>query len=212
MMIYTRKILYVLISLVLVVPGCLGIKKPAMKIDYYTLEYDSPQLDFKARLPFVIRIERFQVAPVYNSNRIIYSEQKFKRAAYNYHRWRSGPGDLVTYFLARDMRKSDLFKAVLTYDTAFSSSHAIEGIVDEFYERDGEDGLWEAVIAASITLVSEDEPDISKRVLFQKKYSQKEKCEQKTPPALAKAMSKAMKKISENITADIYNRLKSDNR
>lgn len=200
----TRKILYVFMSLILFAPGCLSFKKPVIKIDYYTLEYDSPDVAFQAQLPFVVRIERFRVTPVYNSNRIVYSEQKFKRAAYNYHRWRSSPGDLVTYFLARDMRKSNLFKAVLTYDTGFLSSHVIEGIVDEFYEQDEKD-LWEAVLSVSITLVREGEPDISKRVLFQEKYSAKETCEQKTPLALARAMSSAMAKISEMITTDIYN-------
>ncbi|MFV9645712.1 MAG: ABC-type transport auxiliary lipoprotein family protein [Desulfobacterales bacterium] len=200
----TRKILYVFISLILFAPGCLSLKKPVIKIDYYTLEYDSPDVAFQEQLPFVVRIERFLVTPVYNSSRIVYSEQKFKRAAYNYHRWHSSPGDLVTYFLARDMRKSNLFKAVLTYDTRFLSSHAIEGIVDEFYEKDEKD-LWKAVLSVSITLVREGEPDISKRVLFQKKYSAKETCEQKTPLALAKAMSNAMAKISEMIITDTYN-------
>ena len=204
---YARKILYVLISLVLFIPGCLSLKKPVIKIDYYTLEYDSPDVAFQAQLPFVVRIERFRVAPVYNSNRIVYSEQKFKRAAYNYHRWRSSPGDLVTYFLARDMHRSNLFKAVLTYDTGFLSSYVIEGIVDEFYEQDEKD-LSEAVLSVSITLVREGEPDVSKRVLFQKKYSANKACEQKTPLALAKAMSSAMAKISEMIITDIYNCVK----
>ena len=204
---YARKILYVLISLVLFIPGCLSLKKPVIKIDYYTLEYDSPDVAFQAQLPFVVRIERFRVAPVYNSNRIVYSEQKFKRAAYNYHRWRSSPGDLVTYFLARDMHRSHLFKAVLTHDTGFLSSYTIEGIVDEFYEQDEKD-LWEAVLSVSITLVREGEPDVSKRVLFQKKYSANKACEQKTPLALAKAMSSAMAKISEMIITDIYNCVK----
>ncbi len=204
---FARKILYVFISLVLFIPGCLSLKKPVIKIDYYTLEYDSPDVAFQAQLPFVVRIERFRVAPVYNSNRIVYSEQKFKRAAYNYHRWRSSPGDLVTYFLARDMHRSNLFKAVLTYDTGFLSSYVIEGIVDEFYERDEKD-LCEALLSVSITLVREGEPDVSKRVLFQKKYSAKKACEQKTPLALAKAMSSAMAKISEMIITDIYNCVK----
>lgn len=204
---YARKIFYIFMSLILFIPGCISLKKPVIKIDYYTLEYDSPEVAFKSQLPFVVRIERFRVAPVYNSNRIVYSEQKFKRAAYNYHRWRSSPGDLVTYFLARDMHKSNLFKAVLTYDTGFLSSHAIEGVVDEFYEQDEKD-LWQAVLSVSITLVREGEPDISKRVLSQKKYTAREACEQKTPLALTKAMSSAMAKLSEMIITDIYNCLK----
>ncbi len=55
---------------------------------------------------------RFQVAPFYNTTNIIYKEASLKRNAYHYHKWQANPGDLVTYFLARDLRETGLFKDI----------------------------------------------------------------------------------------------------
>ncbi|MBU0986879.1 MAG: PqiC family protein [Proteobacteria bacterium] len=191
--------------LILLLGGCSNLKPSNYRIDYYTLEYDAPGFDFPT-LPRVIRVERFQVAPLYNSNRIVYRKIPYARDTYFYHKWRANPGDLVTYFLTRDIRQSTVFKAVNTYETGLASSHIIEGMVDEFFEDDGRES-WEAVLSVSITLVANDEPDLGKRVLFQKKYSQREACRQKNPQALAAAMSKAMAGISETIIKDIYKHL-----
>lgn len=191
---------------VLMLVGCLSIKHPYKKIDYYTLEYDSPPMALLQPLSQVVRIERFQVAPEYNTSRIIYRKKPYTRDAYAYHMWRSNPGNLVSYFLARDFRNSSVFKSVVDHDGSLISSHIIEGMVDEFYEHDG-GTLWEAVLSVSITLIEKSEPDVSKKILLQKKYSAREACRQKNPQALAEAMSKAMEKLSAAIITDIYNRL-----
>jgi len=191
---------------VLLISGCLSIKHPYKKIDYYTLEYDSPQITHLETLPLVLRVERFQVAPVYDTSRIIYRKKPFTRDAYSYHMWRSNPGNLVSYFLVRDFRQSETFKSVVTHNGSLMSSHVIEGAVDEFYEHDGKD-LWEAVLAVSITLMAKNEPDVSKKILLQKKYSTREACRQKNPQALAEAMSKAMAKLSASIITDVYHAL-----
>ncbi|MBI4619690.1 MAG: membrane integrity-associated transporter subunit PqiC [Desulfobacterales bacterium] len=198
-----RKAFFLFVLLTLFIGGCLGIKKPIRKIDYYTLEYDPPKVMEFSSLPFVIRIDRFSVAPLYNSNRIVYREKQFKRDTYNYHKWHANPGDLVTYFLARDMRQSSLFKGVIVLNSRMSSSHIIEGTVDEFFEQDNKD-LWEGVLSVNIALMTENEPDISRSILFQKRYSVREPCRQKNPRALAEAMSRAMSRISGMIISDVY--------
>jgi cholesterol transport system auxiliary component len=157
----------------------------------------------------VIQIERFQVAPLYDSKKISYSETPFTVKTFSYHKWQADPGELVSYFLARDIRQSSLFKAVITNNNGVPSSHRITGIVDEFFEQDRSD-LWEAVLTVSITLVTEDELDISKRILLQKKYLSREKCKEKHPRAIAEAMSRAMAKVSEMIATDIYQLLSGE--
>ncbi|MFH1623975.1 MAG: ABC-type transport auxiliary lipoprotein family protein [Pseudomonadota bacterium] len=192
--------------LFLFISGCLGINQERRKIDYYTLEYDAPKAMELEALPFVIYVNRFHVAPLYNSNKIVYREKRFKTDAYVYHNWRANPGDIVTYLLARDMRQSSLFNGVFAGEGRHSSSHAVEGTVDEFFEEDS-DTLWHATLSISITLLAENEPDISKRVLFQKGYSVREPCAHKNPRAVAEAMSRAMARISQLIRLDIYNHL-----
>ena len=188
--------------------ACLNFKQPRNKIEYYTLEYASPLVGDHRPLPSVIRVDKFSVSPIYNSNRIIFRDKSFKRQAYAYYKWRVNPGDFVTYFLSRDMKKAGLFKAVLSRDSSFPSSYIMEGTVDDFFELDRVNG-WDAVLAVSIAFMDEAEPDISKKILFQKTYRTSKPCQQKHPRALAQAMSLAMSEISGNIIKDIYELLEA---
>jgi len=203
---YLRNISFLLIFISFGFAGCIGVNQPAIKTTHYTLEYAPPKFIRFKPLPFVIRLVKLQTAPLYDVNRIIFKTGTYKRDAYHYHRWRSKPGDLVTSFLARDLQKSSLFKAVFAFDNRLPSSHIITGTVDEIFEEDEKD-VWKAVLSVSITLMKENEPDINKSVLFQNRYKIKEVCKEKTLHALAEAMSKAMSLISEAIISDIYQTL-----
>jgi cholesterol transport system auxiliary component len=205
-MYWHRKISILLLGIPIVVGACFNLKQPRHKIDFYTLEYGPPQISGSKAIAAVIRMERFSVAPTYNTNRIIYRDGSFKRDEYVYHKWRANPGDLVTCFLSRDIRESGLFKAVLSRDSISPSSYMLEGSVDEFFEYDMED-TWKAVLSLNITLLAENGPDISKRILFQKTYGAEDVCKQKNPRALAEAMSQAMAKISQQIIKDVYSYL-----
>jgi cholesterol transport system auxiliary component len=190
--------------------GCMGVvKAPKEAIKYYTLEYDPPKAVVQNRLPAVIRVPRFQVDPPYNSHRMIYTDQAFQRNAYHYHQWRANPGDLITAFMARDLRQSSIVKAVFVYSGSIPASHVIEGVVEEFYEKDSRSG-WYAVLSVSITLIKVKGADISQRILFQKSYHVQKKCLKKNPQALARAMSQAMAEVSELAIKDIQRALIPD--
>jgi ABC-type uncharacterized transport system auxiliary subunit len=201
-----KRVLILFISLAFILIACLNLKQPSNTIEYYTLEYDPPLMGNRRPLSCVIKLKLFSVSPIYNTNRMIYRDRSFNRKAYVYHRWRANPGDVVTYFLRRDMNRSGLFKATLSHDSSFPSSYMLEGMVDEFLELDGEDG-WEAILSVSITFMAENEPDISNKILLQKAYRANIPCRQKNPRALAQAMSLAMADISESIIKDIHDRL-----
>jgi len=188
--------------------GCSALKKPKPKIHHYTLEYTVPKIDDLKPIDAVIRVDRFGVAPAYNSNRMIFRDKSFKRDEYIYSKWIAEPGSFATYFLARDLRDSGLFKAVFTYKSQLAAAYALEGSVDEFFEWDTPQG-WNAVLGLSITLVVLKEPDISKRILFQKSYRVTRPCKEEHPRGLAETMSLAMQEVSEEIIRDVYPVLKA---
>ena len=187
--------------------GCSALEKPKPKIHHFTLEYTVLKIEDLKPIDAVLRVDRFGVAPAYNSNRMIYRDQSFKRDEYVYSKWIGNPGDIVTYFLARDLRDSDLFKAVFTYKSHQAASYAMEGSVDEFFEWDTPEG-WDAVLGLSITLVVLQEPDVSKRILFQKSYRVTRRCKEEHPRGLAETMSLAMREVSLKIIRDVYTVLK----
>lgn len=185
----------------------MSLKQPVKKIEYYTLEYPPPQMESLNPLPYVIRMNRFTVAPPYNTSQIIYRDRSFKRNAYVYYRWQTNPGATVTTLLLRDIKNSGLFKAVLDPSSRFSSSYMIEGTVDEFFEWDTQNA-WKAILTVSIILTGKNKNDIKNTILFQKTYRKAEICRQKKPKAVAEAMSLALSKISEEMIMDVYDSLK----
>ena len=187
--------------------GCSALNKPKPKIHHFTLEYTVSKIEGLKPINAVLRVDRFGVAPAYNSNRMIYRDKSFKRDEYVYSKWIANPGGFATYFLARDLRDSGLFKAVFTYKSHLAASYAMEGSVDEFFEWDTPEG-WDAVLGLSITLVVLQEPDISKRILFQKSYRVTRRCKEEHPRGFAETMSLAMQEVSEKIIRDVYTVLK----
>ena len=188
--------------------GCSALNKPKPKIHHFTLEYTVPKIEDLKPINAVLRVDRFGVAPAYNSNRMIYRDKSFKRDEYVYSKWIANPGGFATYFLARDLRDSSLFKAVFTYKSHQAASYALEGSVDEFFEWDTSEG-WDAVLGLNITLVVLKEPDVSKRILFQKSYRVTRRCKEEHPRGLAETTSLAMQEVSEKIIRDVYTVLKN---
>jgi cholesterol transport system auxiliary component len=183
------------------------LSRPSPKIEHYSLEYAIPAWEKLAPLPFVLKVDRFSAAPLYDTRQIIYREKPFARDAYVYHRWRSTPADLVTYFLSRDLRFSGLFAGVLGHDSGRGGMFELEGSVDEFLESDLAE-VWEAVLTFSVSLMEANQPDVSKKILFQKRYHAKKSCKHKNPRALAEAMSQAMADLSSRVITDVYDALK----
>lgn len=189
----------------LILSGCGGFGGSGTKTECYTLEYDSPKLAGLNTLPFIINVERFK-SPLYNSDKISYRKNDFRTNEYPYHRWETDPARLISYFLFRDIKNSDLFKGVFTYEAGFPATYSVFGTVDEFFEDD-RGKTWEAVLSLCIVLMAENEPDLSKKILFQKKYSIRKECAKKNPKSLAEAMSKAMYELSRQIITDVHKSL-----
>lgn len=188
--------------------GCLGKSAPSKPTYYYTLEYEPAAVQLKHQLPSALRIERFSVSPPFHTQRIIYADEGPQRNAYAYHQWIAPPGELLPYFLVRDLRKTNGFKAVLTPDTVLAATHSLHGWVEEFMEKDRRSG-WQASATIHISLINNLNPDPTRKIMFQKRYHASARCKARTPSALAEGMSRVMAEISMDVAKDVHNRLSS---
>ncbi|MFO7461512.1 MAG: ABC-type transport auxiliary lipoprotein family protein [Desulfatiglandales bacterium] len=186
--------------------SCATMKQPSLRIEHYTLEYAPPEHPERPPLPVVVKIQRFRVAPSYDTLQMVYRDRSFKRSTYTYHRWRAHPGDLVSDYLARDMRHSGLFRAVVQDESAIAPTHVLEGSLDEFFEWNDEQG-WKAVLSLTATLIRAGESDISRKILFQKAFRTLQPCREKTPNGLVEAMSEAMARLSKEIAETLHEHL-----
>jgi ABC-type uncharacterized transport system auxiliary subunit len=201
--------------------GCLSPRQPAPMPTRYRLSYPKPDLEGLKPMPeVVLRVERFGAPPPIRDERIAYHETRLTADHYAYHRWISPPPDMVTHYLARDLGRSELFRAVYVFDDQAKATHAVRGAVMAFGEEDYLD-RWEAVLEVSVILIRLREPDPGRQVVMQRQYRLVEKCATRSPDAVAAALSLAMRRFSAAVANDIrasianqddpYAGLKTDN-
>ena len=194
-----------LIVILVLLAACAG-SKSNQPTYYYTLDYPSPAAPEFQKLPYVLRVDRFAATPPFDTQRIIYADKGLHRNAYAHFQWIAAPGEMLAFFLGRDLRSSDAFIAVLPPDATALTSHTIKGWVETFLEEDYAT-TGQAALRLNITLIDARETDVSRRILFQKAYSAKTDCAAKTPAALAEAMSQAAAQVSARMVQDIYDAL-----
>lgn len=188
--------------LMLTLAGCGATRTTAPDVRYYTLEYESPTLTGQ-QAKAVIALNRFGVAPEFNTGKIVYRDLSFGRQEYAYHQWRSAPQALVADYLRRDLQQSGLFLAVNQPGSSLPATHQLEGMVEEWMEVDGEE-RWLATASLTITLIDLRARAIPEQVLFQRTYRESEPAAKKNPGSVVEAMSRVMRTLSERIIADVH--------
>jgi ABC-type uncharacterized transport system auxiliary subunit len=190
----------VMVLCFIVMSGC---GKPPITTNRYLLEYPSPVFGAKPALDESIRVELFAAAQSIRNRDMVYFPKPFEASSYVYNKWEVDPSHMVTDFLLRDLRKSNLFKGVFGYQQSGIGRFRVEGAVQQFAEVDEPDG-WKAVLAVSVTLLDLNEPEITKRVIFQKNYRQAELMPEQNAVGLAQGMSRSMEVVSAQIIKDLY--------
>jgi len=193
--------------LIILAAGCAS-GKPANTIDYFMLDYPPPGIQEAARLDEVIKIERFSVAHLFNSNAIVFRTGSYGLRTFHHERWKTNPGNMVTDYLIRDCRHAGLFRAVFSYRDPEASRFILEGGVVEFLEVEQQDGR-KALLSITVTLLDLKQTEIPKKVIFQKSYSHAAKCSEKGPGGLARGLSESMERLSGQIISDVYHAVKS---
>jgi len=181
--------------------GCAGIQPP--NIHHYTLHYDPPEQHRGGPVgSHILQVERFGTAPPYNTTKLVYATDDFGRDTYVSHQWRAMPGEMIAYYLARDLRSAGIFQAVAGPETRLPADRVLSGSVDELLEMEEATGCW-AVVGVTVTLLEAGQPDVSKRVVFQKSYRQRVPAAGRTAGDIVAAFSSAVQRISQELTADI---------
>ena len=183
--------------------GCLGRSKAPHLVEQYSLEYAPPAAESTVRMRESIKVERFSVAQSFNSQAMVYREQPYKLAAYNYNRWRVNPGDMVTDYLTRDLRAANVFPAVFSYRDIEGTRFIVEGGVEEFLEMMVQDN-WKAVLKTNVSFIDGSQKELTKRVVFQKRYNFEESLKEHSPDEFARGMSVNMQRFSEQLIKDIH--------
>jgi len=198
-----------MIVLLLIIIGCAGNGKPQYEVENYILSYSSPSWNKPEKLNTSVKFNRFSIAAAYNSANMIFRKDSYSLDTFNYSRWAVNPADMIADSLLRDMRGSDLFRAVFSRHETDEGRFLISGSIEEFYLR-MEKGDKTAVISISVSLKDTREKETGKSIMFQKKYIKEEPLPESSPRGYCQATSQAMRILSEQIINDIYSAVKTN--
>jgi len=198
-----------LTALFLLFTGCAGTGKPQYSVETYLMNYPAPSLQTRTPLAVSIKFNRFSIAAVYNTANMIFRNDAYSIDSFNYSRWAVNPADMIADDLLRDLRTGGLFQAVFSRHDAEEGRFVLSGGVEEFYLKT-DDKTKTAVIGVVISIHDAREIRTSKKMLFQKKYKKEEALGESSPRGYARAASLAMQALSEQVSADIYQAIKTN--
>ncbi len=181
--------------------GCFPGSNDSHPIEFYTLDY-RPPAPRGIWVDATIRVDRFSAGRLYDSNAMVYRPEAYRVVVYNYHKWRTSPGDMASDYLLRDFQNSGLFSAVFSYRQPEAVRFVVSGVIEEFTETK-EDGAWKAVLDLRVTLLDRTQPGVSEQVMFQKRYRVVQAMTGESPDAFAAGISAAMAQASSEIVMDV---------
>jgi ABC-type uncharacterized transport system auxiliary subunit len=124
----------------LILTGCAGkVRYP----NYYMLALapskDPPAAD-RQKLP-AIAVQRFETPAYLRQGRIVYRDSPEQIGFYNYHRWASEPGQLVTTAMIDTLRSVGSFSVVEPYDGREHTPYVLQGRLERLDEIDYDNHL-----------------------------------------------------------------------
>ncbi len=124
----------------LLMTGCAGkVRYP----NYYTLALapskESPSSEGQ-KLP-AVAVQRFETPAYLRQGRIVYRESPQQIGFYDYHRWASDPGQVVTTAMIDSLRAAGIFSTVEIYDGQEHARYVLQGRLEHLDEVDDENGV-----------------------------------------------------------------------
>lgn len=180
--------------------GCFGRSKAPFSMEQYTLDYVLPRAPaVEGALDELLTVERFAVAPQFNSTSMMIRSGQYRFDSYDYSRWHVNPADMISGFILRDITRSGIFRGTYSYYDTELSRFILEGYIDEF----GETTDGKALVSVRITLLDTSRENPVQQIIFQKQYVHSAPLGDRSANGLAAALSSAMKDLSASLIADI---------
>jgi uncharacterized lipoprotein YmbA len=161
---------------------------------YYQLAQPTPSpLQGEA----IVAIDALEVDSAYDDERIVYRTSPYRLDYYEYERWASAPGAMITDFLASSLARTGHFHALPreTRDAPVVLGGRVIAIeeIDETHDR------WVGHLAVALTLSDAH----TGATVWAERFDEREPLANQTPEGLAAALSVAMKRIVDQAAPSI---------
>lgn len=182
---------YVVLAIVI---GACGGKLPETR--YYQLA--APTARAADPTDTVVVVEPLETDSAYDDERMIYRQSPYRLDYYQYHRWVSSPGTMISDTLAESLAHTGRFRAIAR-ELGGAAAVVLGGRVIAIEEVDRTDHHWDGRLALELTLTDARTGE----VLWSQQFDETEPLAAQTPEGLAAALSRVMARVVARVTPTI---------
>ena len=145
----------------------------------------------------VVAVEPLEVDGAYDDERIVYRASPYRLDYYEYERWASAPGTMVTDYLASALARTGRFRAI-PRETA-DAPVVLGGRVIAIEEIDERPDHWVGRIALALTLTDARTGE----TVWAQRFDERVPLKTQTPEGLAAALTIAMQHVVDQAAPGI---------
>lgn len=170
------------------------------EIHYYLLDnpLENPDFNQQPKHDKILGVQLFDIAPLYDQDKIVYRESFYEAKFYNYHRWIAPPDEMITAETIDHITNSSLFKNVIQYPSTLNVDYILKGNILAFEEWDQEN-QWFSHIRLMVELFDMR----GKNTLWKEIIEVKNPVAEKQPLELVKSINQSFKECMEKVIYQI---------
>lgn len=159
------------------------------EMHYYLIDYPIAMKNNEAEAvhQIVLGVARFEAAPLYQEERLVYRDSPYEGKYYHYHRWIASPEQMITEKVIEQLRASNRFEQVVAFPKYSQVNYVLQGTIKALEEWD-EGDQWYARVQITFEIMSKTD----NQVIWQKTIEKKNRVSQKTPAEVVKGINQGV--------------------
>ena len=136
---------------------------------------------------FVLGVKRFDAAPLYREERLVYRDSPYEGKYYHYHRWIATPEEMITDKVIEQLNASNLFEQVVAFPKFSQVEYILQGTIRAIEEWD-EGDKWYARVQISYELLK----NVTNQIVWQRTIEKKNVVPHKSPAEIVKGINQCV--------------------
>ncbi len=159
------------------------------EIHYYLIDFPvvAPHEKIAPTHPISLGVLRFDAAPLYQEERLVYRDSPYEGKYYHYHRWVSHPAQMITEKTIEYLRATNMFEQVVPFPKFSEVDYLLQGTIKALEEWD-EGDQWYARVQIGFEVTDRKNQQLFWHGLIEKKVP----AQTKTPGEIVRAINSAV--------------------
>jgi len=167
---------------------------------YYLIDYPVTGIEENSNPVYniILGVTKFNVDPLYSDGRLVYRENPYEAKYYNYHRWITEPGKMVTDKTIDQLSASNLFKMVVLFPRISQCDYILIGNIKALEEWD-EKKQWFANVKIDFKLLDKK----SHKLIWKKTVEKQNPVIKKSPFEVVTGINECVRLCVEEIQQEL---------